>query len=285
MLKQIQYVTLAVMAATVVCHPDLAPAYGQSTDGSGPDDGIGAFGGGYKYYPGRSFGFDRSYLASRAISAYGGFGTLSNGTPSPPPAAPRSAALARAAKSTTTSLANKTNESTGDRIVKGEEAFRERDYDGAIEDWWYELAKGNDNPVLQMMLGQAFFAAGRYREAAVTTQAAMHTLSPDRWGVVVSNRRELYNDSRDYNVQLDQLENAVHAKPDDAPQRFLLGYHYACLGYPQAALRQLDQVVKLEPRDEMAARLRDVLLSHNPHPDAPMITPGPTTPERTPPAL
>ncbi len=281
MSKRIRIFCLTVTATLVLGHSHVAPAWGQYFDGTTPDDGVGAFGGGYRHYPGRVFGYDRAFLATRAISAYGGFGTLSYGTPqAPPPEVPRTTTLLRSAKATTPSLATATTEPSDDRIEKGEAAFRDGDYSGAIADWCKELTVGHFSPVLQLMFGQAHFAVGNYREATVATQAAMHALPTDRWGLVVSNRKELYNNLDAYNVQLQQLEAAVHEKPADPALRFLLGYHYACLGYPLAALIQLDQVVQLEPRDEMAVQFREALLQRVPDRGAPVITPGVTTPER-----
>jgi len=52
------------------------------------------------------------------------------------------------------------------------------------------------------------------------------------------------------------------------------------LGYPQPAVAQLDKVIELEPRDEMAAQLRTVVAPRLPAPEAPVITPGVVTPAR-----
>src|SRR5579872_2669621 len=236
------------------------------------DSGIGAFGGGT--YPGRAFGYDPRYLASRAFTAGGVAGSVTYGTPQPEATeAPRyTASLARAA--------TKPAGSQEDKVLNGEAAFRHGDYLEAIEDWKSALADGSRNPVLVMLLGQAYFAAGNYREPAVTTHAAMHALPQDRWGVVVSNRGELYGNPNSYVFQLQQLEVAVHENPKDPAQRFLLAYHYAYLGYPQPAVAQLDKVVELEPRDEMAAQLRSVVAPRLPAPGAPIITPGVVTAER-----
>src|SRR5262245_26868450 len=229
------------------------------------DSGIGAFGGGR--YPGYAFGYHPSYLASRAFTAGGVAGSVTYGTPQPEFCeSPVPAALAYAAA--------RTPGSCEDKVLSGESAFWRGDYLGAVDDWKYALAGGSRNPVLVMMLGQAYFAAGNYREATVTTQAAMHSLPQDQWGVVVVNRRELYGNSKAYLHQLQQLETSVHENPKDPAERFLLGYHYAYLGYPQPAVAQLDKVVELEPRDELALELRKVLTPRLPEPGAPVITPG-----------
>lgn len=256
------------------------------------DTGIGAFGGGRP--PGSAFGFDPRYLASRAFTAGGTIGGLTFGWPqTPEPEAPRSDALARAATSASTAMtptsasqpatsaptpAPATSGAAPEsKVLNGETAFRNGDYPAAIDDWKNAITDGSRNPVLVLLLGQAYFAAGEYQEAATATQAAMHALPEDRWGLVVSNRKELYTKPSSYIFQLRQLEDAVNDKPNDPAQRFLLGYHYAYLGYPTAAVAQLDKVIELEPRDRMAAQLRQTLASALPDPAAPVITPNGVT--------
>jgi tetratricopeptide (TPR) repeat protein len=195
------------------------------------------------------------------------------GTPQPEMyESPVPAVLARAATGTTGTCE--------DKVLSGETAFWRGDYLGAVDDWKNALDAGSREPVLVMMLGQAYFAAGNYRQATVATQAAMHALPQDRWGVVVVNRRELYGNPKVYVQQLQQLETSVHENPRDAAERFLLGYHYAYLGYPQPAFAQLDKVVELEPRDELAAELRKVVTPQLPDPGAPVIMPGVVTATR-----
>ena len=77
----------------------------------------------------------------------------------------------------------------------------------------------------------------------------MHVLPKEQWGVVVSNHKELYGNVQDYTNQLRALEKAVGEKPNDPAQRFLLGFHYAYLGFPQQAVDQLDRELKTTPQD------------------------------------
>jgi tetratricopeptide (TPR) repeat protein len=139
----------------------------------------------------------------------------------------------------------------------GEAAFWSGDYQGAVYDWRHAVLDAPDNPVLVMMLGQGLFATGQYDEAAGATQAAMRMLPKNQWGVVVTNFRELYGNVPDYTTQLRALEKAVAEKPDNPARRFLAGFHYAYLGYPQFAIDQLDKGLKVEPNDQMAKQLRD----------------------------
>jgi len=253
------------------------------------DSGISSFGGGI--YPGASFGFNPAYLASRAFTAGGVAGGLTFGWPqTPEPEVPRSSALVRAATSpapvpippapasATPPTAAATSGAAESIVVTGETAFRNGDYPAAIEEWKNALGDGPRNPVLVLMLGEACFAAGDYRQAATAIQEALHELPQDRWGIVISNRRELYGRPSTYILQLRQLEDAVNDNPRNTAQRFVLAYHYAFLGYPQAAVEQLEKVADLDPDDRPAAQFREALQSRLPDTGAPVITPGGVTP-------
>ncbi len=90
------------------------------------------------------------------------------------------------------------------------------------------------------------------------------------------NYRELYGNPDDYTAQLRALEKAIGEKPDNPAQRFLLGFHYAYLGFPQQAADQLDKVIKLAPQDEMAKALRSEVQAKLPKPANPAV-PGPAS--------
>jgi tetratricopeptide (TPR) repeat protein len=131
-----------------------------------------------------------------------------------------------------------------------------------------------------MMLAQSMFATGNFEEAAGATQAAMQMLPKDKWGVVITNHKELYGNLQDYTDQLRALEKAIKDKPDNPALRFLVGFHYAYLGFPREAADQLDKALKLQPRDEAAKQLRDEMQSKLPQPLTPAIPKSaPPTPE------
>jgi hypothetical protein len=166
----------------------------------------------------------------------------------------------------------------------GEGAFRAGDYKGAIYFWRHALVDDTKNPVVAMMLGQALFATGQYDEAAGVTQVAMQMIPKEQWGVVVTNYKELYGNPQDYSQQLRALEKAVGEKPNDPAMRFLAGFQYAYLGFPQQAVDQLDKGLKANPKDEMAKLLRNEMLAKLGKPAAPAARPtpeAPTTSNRT----
>jgi Flp pilus assembly protein TadD len=149
---------------------------------------------------------------------------------------------------------------------KGEADFKKGDYKAAAYSWRHAALDDPQNGVILMMLGQALFATGQYDEAAGAVQQAMQLLTDDQWGVVVTNYRELYGKTGDYTNQLRALEKAIKQKPDDPGTRFLLGYHYAYLGYPSHAVKQLDKALELAPQDELAKKLRDLMSAKVPKP-------------------
>jgi len=149
---------------------------------------------------------------------------------------------------------------------KGEADFKKGDYKAAVYAWRHAALDDPQNGVIHMMLAQALFATGQFDEAAGATQHAMQLLQEDQWGVVVTNYRELYGKVGAYTSQLRVLEKSVKQKPDDPATRFLLGFHYAYLGYPSHAVKQLDKTVSLAPQDELAKKLRDLMAAKLPSP-------------------
>jgi tetratricopeptide (TPR) repeat protein len=147
---------------------------------------------------------------------------------------------------------------------RGEDAFREGDYHGAAYYWRHALVDDSQNPLILLLYGQALFATGAFDEAAGVTQAAMNMLPRDLWSVVVVHYRELYGDSADYTTQLRALEHSLVETPDSPARHFLTAFHYGYLGFPQAAIHELDKTLTLEPHDEMARQLRDELQTRLP---------------------
>lgn len=86
----------------------------------------------------------------------------------------------------------------------------------------------------------------------------MQLLPENQWGTVITNYRELYPPNRDYHTQLQALETSVKAK-DSAASRFLLGFQYGYLGHPKESVRELDGALKLNPRDQLAQKLRTIM--------------------------
>jgi tetratricopeptide (TPR) repeat protein len=154
--------------------------------------------------------------------------------------------------------------------VLGDQAFKDGKYDDAIRNWQHAMVDDPQNGGLVMLLAQAYFAKGNYDEAAGAVQHGMQLLPQDKWGVVVQNFKELYGNNRTYTNQLRALE-AARTKQNSPALRFLLGYHYAYLGFPQQAVRELEKALKLNPQDELARQLRDLMKAEL----GPAVKPGP----------
>jgi len=175
--------------------------------------------------------------------------------------------------STLAALGNDPAASAKEFAGQGENAFKAGDYKGAVYAWRHSAIDDPQNGVLIMLLAQGLFATGKFDEAAGATQAAMHLLPKDQWGVVVSNSKELYGNIQDYTDQLRALEKAVKDKPDSPALRFLAGFHYAYLGFPKEAVDQLNRALKIQPRDEMSKQLRDEMQAKIPKPVTPSAAP------------
>jgi tetratricopeptide (TPR) repeat protein len=175
------------------------------------------------------------------------------------PARPRAAATYNPDGAAPANPAASIADSSSPFVRQGEEAFKARDYNTAVRHWRHALVDEPKNATLVMMLAQAHFAAGEYDEAAGATQAAMALMPPEKWGVVVENYAELYSDSQDYVDQLQALEKAIKEDTKNPALRFIVGFHYGYLGYPVEAVRELDKLLELAPKDQAGRKLRDLM--------------------------
>ena len=142
---------------------------------------------------------------------------------------------------------------------QGEYAFRARDYMAANRDWQHAVVDDPSNGALAMKLALAMFAVGKYREAAGTTQQVLMLLPQEKWGQVVVDYKKLYANPIDYLDQLKSLAKAAADKPNDPALRFLLGFHYGYSGRVADAVRELNKLVQLEPKDQLGRKLRDLM--------------------------
>ncbi|HEX3724892.1 MAG TPA: tetratricopeptide repeat protein, partial [Pirellulales bacterium] len=172
----------------------------------------------------------------------------------PPVAAPPDSATGQGGQSNPRSVDELT---AADFAGQGELDFKAGKYESASRNFRHALVDDPANAAVLMMLSQSLFAMGQYDEAAGATAMAMQSLPQDKWGVVVENRQQLYGNARDYADQLRSLEKARDAKSDSPGLHFLLGFQYAFSGNPSGAASELDKVLQLEPRDQMAKALRD----------------------------
>jgi tetratricopeptide (TPR) repeat protein len=95
------------------------------------------------------------------------------------------------------------------------------------------------------------FALKDYRRAAETLYAVLAAGPGWDWETM----HALYPDVETYTEQLRNLEAYQRANPTSPEASFVLAYQYLVLGHLDAAIRQLENVVKLLPESQIASEL------------------------------
>jgi len=151
-----------------------------------------------------------------------------------------------------------------DFAQQGEMNFKDGRFDQALRNWRHALVDDPRNGGLVLLMAQAMFQTGNYNESAGAIQQGLTMLPSDQWGVVLANYTKLYGHTQPFVDSLRDLEKRRKEKPDDLAVRFLLGYQYGFLGYPKEAIEELDKVLKLAPKDEVAKKLRELMVTKLP---------------------
>ena len=112
------------------------------------------------------------------------------------------------------------------------------------------------------------FAQGRYKDAAATLYAVL--AAGPGWGW--DTMRGLYPDEDTYTRQLRALEEYVRKDPKSGEAHFVLAYQYLVLGVKDEAVKQLREVVRLQPQDQLSAALLKALTT--PEKEAPAPAPA-----------
>jgi tetratricopeptide (TPR) repeat protein len=131
------------------------------------------------------------------------------------------------------------------------EAFKSGDYAHALELAKQSLKQAPNDPALHEFRALVLFALGRYDEAAAALYAVLSVGPGWDWTTLIS----LYGDPEVYTQQLRALEGYCTQNPNLAPARFVLAYHYLTEGYSDDAIRQLKNVVQLQPKDQLSTQL------------------------------
>jgi hypothetical protein len=138
---------------------------------------------------------------------------------------------------------------------RAERAFRAGQYDEAVRQANHAAVEMPRNGKLFLLLSQSLFAVGDYAAAAGAAHQGMAMSDQADWGAVVKNYTRFYGNASDFTDQLRRLEKFVSEHPKATYARFLLGFQYGFLNYPAEARRELEEAVRLEDRDELAAQL------------------------------
>jgi uncharacterized protein (TIGR03066 family) len=105
--------------------------------------------------------------------------------------------------------------------------------------------------VLQEFRSLVLFALKRYPESA----AAIHAVLAVGPGWDSKTLTGLYQSMDTYTAQFRALEAARNKELKQAYLRFLTGYHYLTIGYPNEALVEFRRALELQPKDPASAAL------------------------------
>jgi len=137
------------------------------------------------------------------------------------------------------------------------DAFMHGEYQQALTQVDRAIALLPNDAVLHEFRGLALFALGDYRQGAASVYAALSVGPGWDWTTLSA----LYPDTDVYTQQLRALEQYANQHPDQSDARFLLAYHYLTCGYTDQAIGQLQEVVQLNPKDQLSAQLLASLTS------------------------
>lgn len=154
---------------------------------------------------------------------------------------------------------------------RAREYFLESNYTSALQMVDEAIAFTPSDPVLHEFRALNLFALGRYQDAAGVLNPILASGPGWDWDTMIG----FYASDDVYTRQLRRLENHVEVNPNTADARFLLGYHYMVGGYLPEAREMFDQVTQIEPKDSIAAQLRNLAESSMPVDDVDDPEPAP----------
>jgi tetratricopeptide (TPR) repeat protein len=130
-------------------------------------------------------------------------------------------------------------------------AFFNMDYAAALLSIDAALAQTPGDAALHQFRALVLFARGEYEPAAATIHSILSVGPGWDWQTM----RQFYPAVDTYTQQLRRLEDFRRSNPRVSEARFLLAYHYMTTGYNDAAAKELQEVVAIEPKDRIAAQL------------------------------
>jgi tetratricopeptide (TPR) repeat protein len=137
------------------------------------------------------------------------------------------------------------------RTDAARDAFMAADYATAGKEIELALKELPTDAALHEFRALVYFATADYTKAAGTLYAVLSAGPGWDWTTMSG----LYPSVDAYTVQLRALEQFVNAKPKEADARFVLAYHYVTGSHKEAAIKQLREVVLLQPADQLSVQL------------------------------
>jgi tetratricopeptide (TPR) repeat protein len=141
------------------------------------------------------------------------------------------------------------------KLDEARAAFAKGEYAQAQESIEKGIQKLPGDATLHEFRGLTQFAQKKYADAAGTIYAVLAAGPGWNWDTLKS----FYDSDKTYQEQLRALEEHSRANPKAADDHFLLAYHYLVLDAKDAAVKQLEEVVRLMPKDQLSAALLKAL--------------------------
>ncbi|MCC7419326.1 MAG: tetratricopeptide repeat protein [Planctomycetaceae bacterium] len=145
------------------------------------------------------------------------------------------------------------------RMSEAREAFRLGETAIALDKVNQAIQLVPDDRTLHEFRALCLFARGDYADAAGVIYSVLASGPGWDWDTLAA----LYPNIDTYTTQVKLLSNYVANRPDRGDARFLLAYHFLTLGYSDAAIEQLEAVVRIQPGDRLAAELLNALKQQN----------------------
>jgi tetratricopeptide (TPR) repeat protein len=150
-------------------------------------------------------------------------------------------------------------------VAQARNAFSNGDYANALQLTQQALGQMPNDVSLHEFLALVLFAQGSYEDAAAPLYAVISVGPGWNWTTLIGN----YSDASVYTEQFRGLEAFVKANPKSAKALFVLAYHYISQGHGDTAIKILQDVVSLQPDDQVSAALLAALQSASAPPPAP----------------
>ncbi len=226
--------------------------WGATGLGLGYATGIGAWGVGSPMYGWGYSGYSNPY--------YGGGYGAGGGAQTAAVQQPGNAQQLTAATGSDYSQPINTTAAAPDSAVAGQanaafdqarEAFKGGNYDQSLQLDQQALAQTPHDVTLHEFLALAYFAQGKYQQAAAPLYAVLSVRPGWDWTTLSG----MYADVDTYTRQLRALEAYARSNPDSAQAHFVLAYQYLAQGHDPNAIAQLKEVVRLQPADTISAQI------------------------------
>jgi tetratricopeptide (TPR) repeat protein len=134
---------------------------------------------------------------------------------------------------------------------RAREAFQNGDYQKALALVDTAIQELPTDATLHEFRALCLFALKDYKQAAATLYVVLAAGPGWDWETM----RYFYPDVSTYTEQLRALEASWKDNPRSAESGFVLAYHYLVLGYVDAAIGQLEDVVKRLPESQLSVEL------------------------------